>query len=89
MNETLEQRLGFTGYEYTEVTTQRKLESVYTDSYPSFGWQLERSNTPPQGNNFVALRFKRDRKLRNKPGPPRLQRQFDAGLDEIKILGRS
>ena len=89
MNEILEQRPGFTAYEYTEVTIQRKLESVYTDSYPNFGWQLEGSSTPLQGNTLVALRFKRNRKLRNKLELSRLQRQFDSGLHEIKSLERS
>lgn len=88
MDETTERTSGFIGYEYTEVTTQRKLESVYTDSYPSFGWELEGTSTPPQGGTFVALRFKRDRKLRNKLELTRLQRQFDTGLDEIKALER-
>lgn len=89
MNEILEQKNGFTGYEYIEVTTQRKLESVYADSYPSFGWELDRTSTPPQGDTFVALRFKRDRKIRNKLELSRLQRQFDSGVDEIKALERA
>lgn len=89
MNEKLDQTPGFIGYEYTEVTTQRKLESVYADSYPSFGWELEGSSTPPQGHTFVALRFKRDRKIRNKMELSRLQRQFDSGVDEIKALERA
>lgn len=89
MNETTVRTPGFIGYEYTEVTTQRKLESVYADSYPSFGWELEGSSTPPQGNSFVALRFKRNRKIRNKLELSRLQRQFDSGLNEIKSLERA
>ncbi|MDE6259470.1 MAG: hypothetical protein K2M42_01205 [Oscillospiraceae bacterium] len=89
MSETIERTPGFTAYEYTEVTTQRRLESVYTDSYPSFGWQLEGSSTPPQGSTFVVLRFKRNRKLRNKLELSRLQRQFDIGVDKIKSLERS
>ena len=82
-------KIGFVGYEYAEITTQRRLESVYADSYPSFGWELEGTDTPPQGNGFIALRFKRDRKIRNKLELTRLQRQFDSGVDEIKALERS
>lgn len=89
MDETLEQKKGFIGYEYTEVTTQRKLESVYADSYPGFGWELEGTATPPQGDTFVTLRFKRDRKIRNKLELSRLQRQFDTSVDEIKSLERA
>lgn len=89
MSETTVRTPGFIGYEYTEVTTQRKLESIYADSYPSFGWELEGSSTPPQGNTFIALRFKRDRKIRNKMELTRLQRQFDSGVDEIKALERA
>lgn len=89
MSETTVRTLGFSGYEYTEIMTQRKLESVYADSYPSFGWELEGRSTPPQGNTFVALRFKRNRKIRNKLELSRLQRQFDSGVDEIKALERA
>lgn len=55
---------------------------------PSYGWEPEGTSTPPQGNTFVALRFKRDRKIRNKMELTRLQRQFDSGVDEIKALER-
>ena len=47
------------------------------------------SRTPPQGNSFVDLRLKRNRKIRNKLELSRLQRQFDFGLDKIKSLKRA
>lgn len=89
MDKALEQEDGFAGYEYTEVTTQRRLEPIYAGSYPGFGWELERTSIPPQGSAFVTLRFRRSRKIRNKLELTRLQRQFDAGVDAIKALERA
>jgi hypothetical protein len=59
----------FVGYEYKEVSTSRGLEGVYADGYPNFGWELE-------GGNYGRLKFKRDRKIRNKAELSRLQREF-------------
>lgn len=89
MDKALEQEDGFAGYEYTEVTTQRRLEPIYAGSYPGFGWELERISISPQGSAFVILRFRRNRKIRNKLELTRLQRQFDSGVDAIKALERA
>lgn len=79
----------FVGYEYAEVTVKRQRESIYTDNYRNFGWELERSSTPSKGSTFVTLKFKRDRKLRNKAELSRLQYQFDHIMDSVKMLERS
>lgn len=89
MNDTTKNENNFIGYEYKEITVKRSLESVYVDSYPSFGWELEGSSTPPQGFTFISLKFKRNRKLRNKAELSRLQRQFEAGVSEIGTLERT
>jgi hypothetical protein len=86
MSETMKNENNFVGYEYKEIIVKRNMESVYVDSYPSFGWEFEGSSTPPQGFTFVSLKFKRSRKFRNKAEISRLQRQFDAGVVEIKSL---
>lgn len=86
MSETLKNDNSFVGYEYKELTVKRSMESVYSDSYPSFGWELEGSSVPPQGSTFISLKFKRNRKLRNKAEISRLQRQFEAGVAEIESL---
>jgi hypothetical protein len=72
----------FVGYEYKEVSTSRNLEGVYADGYPNFGWQLD-------GGSYGRLKFKRDRKIRNKAELSRLQRQFEAMVIEIENLERS
>jgi hypothetical protein len=86
MSETGKRENTFVAYEYKELTVKRSMESVYVDSYSSFGWELEGSLTPPKGAAYVLLKFKRNRKLRNKAEITRLQRQFDSGITEIESL---
>ena len=86
MNETSKNENNFIGYEYKELTVKRSMESVYLDSYRSFGWELESTHVPPQGSTYSLLKFKRNRRLRNKAEISRLQRQFDAGVAEIQSL---
>lgn len=86
MSEATKNENNFIGYEYKELTVKRNMEFVYTDSYSSFGWELDGSSIPPQGATFVSLKFKRNRKLRNKAEITRFQRQFEAGVAEIESL---
>jgi hypothetical protein len=79
----------FIGYEYKDVTTSRELEGVYADGYPNFGWKLERCAPSMFGLSTINMKFKRDRKIRNKAELSRLQRQFDSGIAEIENLERS
>jgi hypothetical protein len=72
----------FVGYEYKEVWTSRDLEGVYADGLANFGWQLD-------GGGYGRLKFKRDRKIRNKAELERLQRRFESGVAEIESLERS
>ena len=90
MTETT-QEVNFVGYEYRDVTIDREMESMYTDGYQSFGWQLDKIATPltPVGLSHVTLKFKRDRKIRNKMELTRLQRQFDACVAEVAGMERS
>ena len=79
----------FVGYEYKDVTVRNDKENLYLDGYQNFGWQVEGSY--PRGLGFagVTLKFKRDRKIRNKAELTRLQRQFDACISEIESLESS
>jgi hypothetical protein len=79
----------FVGYEYKEVTTTREMEGVYADGYPNFGWKLDGCTPSAVGLSTVNLKFKRDRKIRNKAELSRLQRQFEQGVGEIGNLERS
>ncbi len=86
MSEVTKNADGFVGYEYKDVTVKRNLESVYADGYTNFGWTLEGTSVPIQSIGSVTMKFKRDRKIRNKAELSRLQRQFDACVAEIENL---
>ena len=79
----------FIGYEYREITVDREMESVYADSYPCFGWIMENAFAPIIGIGGTTLKFKRDRRIRNKAELTRLQRQFDSSMKEIARMERS
>lgn len=79
----------FIGYEYHDVTVKRSMVSVYTDGYENFGWQLEGTEYAMGTVDSVILKFKRDRKIRNKTELTRLQRNFDACVGGIVALENS
>lgn len=89
MNDNTKNGNDFIGYEYKEITVNRDLVSLYTDSYTSFGWTLEGTSTSVGSINSAIMKFKRDRKIRNKAELTRLQRQFEAGIAEIEVMERS
>lgn len=76
----------YIGYEYKDVTVKRDLQPIYMDSYSNFGWTLEDTTTPEHRVGSITIKFKRDRKIRNKAELTRLQRQFDACIEEIQKL---
>ena len=82
-------REGFISYEYREMTVSRDMESVYADAYPHFGWILDGSGPAYIGLSVTNLKFKRDRKIRNKAELTRLQRQFESNAREIEKLEQS
>jgi hypothetical protein len=79
----------FVVYECKDITVRRDMESLYADSYPSFGWTLEGTGAHVLGLSSVMLKFKRDRKTRNKAELTRLQRQFESIVGEIERLENS
>lgn len=74
----------FIGYEYKEIPTQGEYASLCLDCYPSFGW-VQDERTEDKGKAVL----KRERKIVNKMELTRLQRHFEACLDEIKALEKS
>ena len=80
---------GFVGFEYMEVPAKRRMESLYVDSYENFGWEFEGEAAQEGHSEEITMKFKRDRKLRNKAELTRLQRQFEACAHEIETLERS
>ena len=89
METTATQGKAIVGYEYKDVVVNRNLEALYTDSYENFGWQMEGADFPPSFSpTAVTLKFKRDRKIRNKAELSRLERQFNTYADEVLKLER-
>lgn len=89
MNEFTKNGNDFIGYEYKEVTVKRDSAALFADSYQNFGWTLEGADTLISSINSVVMKFKRDRKIRNKAELTRLQRQFESQIAEIEALERS
>lgn len=89
MSEVTKNTNGFIGYEYKDITVKRGRESVYADGYANFGWALESTTIPIQNIGSVTMKFKRDRKIRNKAELSRLQRQFESDIVEIEGLESS
>lgn len=81
----------FVGYEYLEMPVKRSMVSVYADGYENFGWELEGTEEQPGKLTVdtINMKFKRDRKIRNKVELTRLQRNFNACVSEILSLEAS
>ena len=79
----------FTAYEYKELNVKEDLASFYLDCYENFGWEQD-NNFPPQENGgMVVLKLKRNRKIINKVELTRLQRHFEADMQDISSLENS
>ena len=79
----------FTAYEYKEITVHSDQASLYLDCYESFGWQQDENFPPQEAGGKITLKLKRDRKLINRIELTRLQRNFEANMEEICSLERS
>ena len=79
----------FIGYEYKDVNVNRKMENLCLDGYQSFGWKLDGKFPLQSGFTTANIKFKRDRKIRNKAELTRLQRQFEASVSEIESMENS
>ncbi len=79
----------FTVYEYKEITVASGEASLYLDGYESFGWQQDENLPPKESGGKVTLRLKRNRKLINRVELTRLQRHFEANMEEIHTLENS
>ena len=79
----------FTGYDYKEISAGGEQLAFYLDCYESFGWvQDERTQgIDPCGKGKIIL--KRERKIMNKAELTRLQRHFEACVEEIGALEQS
>lgn len=79
----------FTGYEYQQIIVPQARVSMYLDGYESFGWQSDAHFSLQGAGMSVTLHLRRDRKILNKMELTRLQRNFEASMEEIEKLERS
>lgn len=83
-----EDKKEFIGYEYKETIVREEYVTIYQDGYENFGWSLEGTYTTPEHVGCVTMKFKRDRKLKNKLEISKLQRQFDEIISQVERLER-
>lgn len=79
----------FIGYEYKTVITSSDKASFYLDCYENFGWVADMTAPMTYGTRQTVIKLKRDRKIINKAELTRLQRNFEACVEEIAALERS
>lgn len=87
MTEIKKEGAGFVGYEYKEITASGERASFYLDCYQCFGWTLDERTQGSAAKGKLIL--KRERKITNKMELTRLQRHFEACMDEIRALEQS
>lgn len=83
----------FVGYDYKEVAAEGTRLSLLLDGYENFGWELDQraAENAGHGNGTSSmhrqtLRLKRNRKIINKMELTRLERNFEACINEIDKL---
>lgn len=76
-------------YEHTGLRVPRHLETVYRDTAPQFGWDIDAVETGAGISGHSTLRLKRDRRLRNRPMTLELERANRSALTAIDALERS
>jgi len=78
----------FTTYDYATINVKKNKESIYIDTYESFGWELTDSEINSANNGFIntKLSFKRNRKINNKSALIKLQKKLDVHFQNIDSL---
>lgn len=88
----------FVAYEYLSINVKSDKEPLYIDCYENFGWSLINNtalvdkedyyinNANLNNNKLVNIKFKRDRKIKNKIELQTLQRKMEKALNEIEKL---
>lgn len=79
----------FVGYEYKEISADGERAAFCLDCYESFGWVLDERTSENSSVGKGKYLLKRERKIINKMELTRLQRHFEACMDEITALERS
>lgn len=89
MSEIRRDSAGFVGYDYKEIAAGGERASFCLDCYQSFGWTLDERGREAGPAAKGKLVLKRERKIMNKAELTRLQRHFEACMEEIGALERS
>jgi len=89
MSEILKDGNGFIGYEYKEVLADSEKASMFLDGYTNFGWTPDENIQTSRVLGRVMIKLKRDRKIINRAELTRLQRHFEACMNEIDGLEAS
>ena len=88
----------FVAYEYLSINVKSEKEPLYIDCYENYGWVLINNNATLLedgdyyinnsyvNNRLVNLKFKRDRKIKNKAKLQSLQRKMESSLKEMERL---
>ncbi len=76
-------------YDYFKVTVEDDFCSQYMDGYAGFGWQPDGNLPNEKSGGRVTLHFKRSRSILNKTELIRLQRHYEACMEEIAALEAS
>lgn len=79
----------FIGYEYKEICVPIEHASMYMDCYENFGWEPDGNISLVPNRRMTTIRMKRNRKIINKMELTRLQRHFEACIQEIAKLDAS
>ena len=78
--------INFIGYEYKDFTVKRNIAALYSDSIENFGWEPESTTEVRGKTDSISMKFRRNRKIRNKSELTRLQRQLDSSIVNIQSL---
>ena len=79
----------FVGYEYKEISADSEKASMLLDGYLCFGWIPDENIQPSRILGRISVKLKRDRKILNKAELTRLQRHFEACINDIEELEKS
>lgn len=84
MNEREYEKKEFVGYEYKEIKVNSDKASLFLDCYENFGWQQDDNFAMKQNMGNIVIRLKRNRKISNKSELIRLEKNFEACIQEIQ-----
>lgn len=89
MLDTSRKHQDFIAYEYRDIHVSDQLVDLYIDNYVNFGWQMTSSEKSQSRFGKTLIKFKRNRHIANKTELTRLQRKFEAQINQIETLEKN